>query len=83
MKYLKYLEKEFYLGFFDRDFTWMFKILDKFQYRFSIKFWWRTPNFLNKFKCESKMNIVEQWGVGVCYLAYNTLKVKGRAGTLG
>jgi hypothetical protein len=44
---------------------------------------WRAPNLLYKLKCESKVKIVEEQGVGACSLARNTLGVERHAGIPG
>jgi hypothetical protein len=38
---------------------------------------WHTPKLFNGFKCESKMNTTEEWGVGLCSFACSTSRVEG------
>ncbi len=40
---------------------------------------WCIPKLLNKIKCESKVNIVEEWEVGIHSMAHSILGVEGRA----
>jgi hypothetical protein len=36
--------------------------------------WWHVPKLLNGLKCESKLKIAEEQGVGACSLACSTLE---------
>jgi hypothetical protein len=40
---------------------------------------WSIPKFLIRLKCESRVNIAEEWRIGVCSLVHNTSGVEGRA----
>jgi hypothetical protein len=44
---------------------------------------WHTPKLLDKIKCESKVKIAEELGLGAHSLAHSTLGVEGRVGVLG
>jgi hypothetical protein len=44
---------------------------------------WRTPNILNKLKCEFKVNIAKEWKIRVHFLVRGTSKVEGRARASG
>ncbi len=45
--------------------------------------WWRTPNLLYRFKCESKVKIMEEQRVGARSLACSISGVEGRTGAPG
>jgi hypothetical protein len=43
---------------------------------------WRAPNPLYRLKCESKVEIAEEWKVGACSLVRSTSGVEGHVGAL-